>query len=343
MVVALCSDIYVGTGSGRISKYDKDGNLLIGPIQHLGSALFNDGNFYNTPGIVVDSTDQVFLCTTTGEASGVFGHDCIQKLDSSLGSSGEFFDIATYFGLPNTGQRESAYMSLGIDKQDNLLLLYGKKPPSGSAGILDEWHLLQIDSIGTVLNDWLPDVELGTITTQFGTFPVTAQYPKIDLACDGSTMYYTLGVRSRVYRFDIVLGTQLSRFLDSPVAVPVGGEDPFRGMRVYPNGDVLICNEVDVVKYNSTAILINTYSDAGMPNPFDSLTFGENIATFWSDVNTGAAFLGVTLKKWQGGVVVLNLLITDPNGQNVNHTVSCAKPKDICRHAMPFATVVGAN
>jgi len=106
--------------------------------------------------------------------------------------------------------------------------------------------LLKLNASGTTVEPFKPVIEVGG--------------PRwIDLAADGCTMYYT-SVGQFIHRLDVCTGTQLPNLNSIPLS---GGAA--LGLRVMPDGGVLVAAQNDVERLNASGQVIATYHAVAEP------------------------------------------------------------------------------
>lgn len=97
----------------------------------------------------------------------------------------------------------------------------------------------------------------------------------IDLAADGSVMFYT-SENFEIKRFDLATNTQLADFTAG------SGTRPLYALRILSDGGVLVADQdVGVRRYNSAGVLVQTYTVAGVGGWF-SLNLDPDTTSFWS-------------------------------------------------------------
>ena len=98
----------------------------------------------------------------------------------------------------------------------------------------------------------------------------------IDLASDQSTMYYT-SLGREVKRYDVVSDTQLADFATLPPAT-VG--EMARGLRILPDGTVLVVDTVDIKRLDTSGTVIQTYSVGGQTD-WGTISLSPTGDEFW--------------------------------------------------------------
>lgn len=98
----------------------------------------------------------------------------------------------------------------------------------------------------------------------------------IDLAADQSTMFYT-SLGREIKRYDIVSDTQLSDFATLPPAT-VG--EMARGLRILPDGGVLVVDTVDIKRLDSSGNIIQTYTVAAQTD-WGTISLSPTGDEFW--------------------------------------------------------------
>jgi len=102
----------------------------------------------------------------------------------------------------------------------------------------------------------------------------------IDLAADQSTMYYTSEGRL-IQRYDVSTDTQLTAFATLP------GDGRAFALRLLADGGLLVADQSNIKRLDSTGALIQTYDVAGN-NGWFALNIDPNGTSFWSaDDTTG--------------------------------------------------------
>jgi hypothetical protein len=116
----------------------------------------------------------------------------------------------------------------------------------------------------------------------------------LDLAADQRTLFYT-SEGNEVKRFDVRSNNQLSDFATLP-------NRPSYALRLLPRGGLLVANDRNVVRLNSSGQVIKTYDQSGEDDWF-ALNLDPNRRSFWSgglnskrfyrfNISTGAREIG---------------------------------------------------
>ncbi|MBI4638187.1 MAG: hypothetical protein HY727_17765 [Candidatus Rokubacteria bacterium] len=136
----------------------------------------------------------------------------------------------------------------------------------------------------------------GVLLRAFAVAPDNRGSTRIDLAADGCTMFYT-SQGPNVKRFDVCAGHQLSNFNTAPSPSGVT-----YGLRILPDGGVLVAMSALIARLDPSGNLVQTYSVPGEP----ALWLGLDLVgdgTFWAsnygssnvylfDITTGAVLGG---------------------------------------------------
>lgn len=165
----------------------------------------------------------------------------------------------------------------------------------------------QADTTGDILKFSSAGVLLGSFDAaqeSRGTF-------KIDLAGDGCTVFYT-SFGSRVLRFNVCANTQIPDFALLP--------DTALGLRVLPDGGVLVAAASVIVRFNSSGDQIATFDI-----PFEgNLWFGVDL-----DVDSS--------KFWAADHLNLKVVKFDLNtGEQLQTIFTLAPPKDVVVKKAPL-------
>lgn len=101
----------------------------------------------------------------------------------------------------------------------------------------------------------------------------------IDLAPDGCTMFYTTGYARTVRRFDVCRRAQLPDF--------ASGLNRPSTLRLLPDGGLLVADHDDMLRLDSTGMIVRTYGAPG-ENSWFALALNPNGKSFWGgNVITG--------------------------------------------------------
>jgi outer membrane protein assembly factor BamB len=114
----------------------------------------------------------------------------------------------------------------------------------------------------------------GDLQAAFDVIPEVRGSTRIDLAGDGCTMFYT-SQGPNVKRFNICSRTQLSDFNTAPLPGGFG-----YGLRILPDGGVLVATGNEIVRLGANGKLLRTYDAPGEPDLWLGLDeVGDG--TFW--------------------------------------------------------------
>jgi len=122
------------------------------------------------------------------------------------------------------------------------------------------------NDIRKFLSDGTPDGQFDVATEDRGS-------DWIDLAADQCTMFYT-SEGFRIFRYDVCTDTQLADFASSP-------NSPLFALRLLDDGGLLVANQADIKRFDSTGAVIDTYDVTGNGGWF-ALNLDSDGETFWS-------------------------------------------------------------
>ena len=183
---------------------------------------------YTPAGVLV----QTLVTGRSGELTG-----------SAFDSSANFYVTAGFTGgdvlkFDTTGVLQGPFGSGYVNNPESILFDSAGNAWVGAAdSIAGNGTLKKFSSTGTPL----------------ATFSLAAEdrgVDWIDLAADGKTMFYT-SEGSQIKRFDVSTNTQLSDF-------GAGGGTQY-ALRILDDGGVLVANTVNVLRYNSAGVVVQTY------------------------------------------------------------------------------------
>lgn len=128
----------------------------------------------------------------------------------------------------------------------------------------------------------------------------------VDLARDLQTLYYTSAGR-RIFRFDTLTGTQLSPF----ATLPAAGDAIAQGLRVLPDGGVILADYTRMVRISVGGVITHVYT---FPD-------GEDVHVLDIDPTAATVWVGLTIGNWlyrirlSDGAILLQLQVpTFPTG-----------------------------
>jgi hypothetical protein len=119
----------------------------------------------------------------------------------------------------------------------------------------------------------------------------------IDLAADQKTIYYT-SEGPFIRRFDTAANAQLADFNT------IGSGDEMYGLRILPDGGVLVANTSNVLRYNSSGNVVHTYAVGSGLDVLFALNRDPDGTSFWTaEIISGDVFkvdiaTGAILQSW---------------------------------------------
>ena len=291
-IVVQLGDGYYQSGPTVSHSYVSGGNF-----RAVVTAKDSAGNAYvGTVNVTVTATDALFVGINNGQVK-QFGKDGspMATLNTNLGGSttGMGFDaFSNLFVTDFTANAVSKFPGLG--PAANFGAGYNCKPESivfdgaGNAYVGEtgcSHAIVKLDPYGTITAVYQPAVE------QQGT-------DWIDLSPDQCTLYYTSQGPS-VLRFNACTRQQMAP-LTSELTEALG-------LRVLPDGGVVVANLKNIKRFNGTGKLVQTY-DATGEDCWSALTLDNDGTSFWatdyctSDVVRFDLDHGTLISKFNAGV-----------------------------------------
>jgi WD40 repeat protein len=128
----------------------------------------------------------------------------------------------------------------------------------------------------------------------------------VDLSADQKTIYYT-SEGGTIRRFDVSTNTQLPDFN----AVPLAGNSMF-ALRILADGGVIVAHTDNVVRFNSSGVVIQTYTFAHSGTLF-ALNLDPDGTSFWTgDLGGDNKVFRINLAT---GAVITSFATNPSNGQ----------------------------
>jgi WD40 repeat protein len=119
------------------------------------------------------------------------------------------------------------------------------------------------------------DIATGAFLTSYNAAVSPRGTDWVDLAADQKTIY-TTSEGGLIRRYDTSTSTQLSAFN----AVDAGGS--MFALRILADGGVLVAHSSDVLRYDSTGALVQTYAVGGHSGTLFALNLDPNGTSFWT-------------------------------------------------------------
>ena len=223
------------------------------------------------------------------------GTTCAEDLGMAFDTSGNLYATAA-FGSCATGT------VVKFDNNGTLLGVFG-------GGYSNSTESITFDAAGNVFVGQ-PDGThrirkfnaAGVFQTEY-TVAVSRGTDWIDMSGDQCTIYYT-SESSHIRKYNTCTLTQLADFC---TACP--SASALTGMRLRANGEVFAADFFSQVRhYNSSAGLINSYTDAGLSEPF-AVNLDPDGTTLWTAAyGTGQVFrfniaTGAKVIDWNAGLI----------------------------------------
>ncbi len=175
------------------------------------------------------------------------------------------------------------------------------------------------------------DLQTGAPFTDQEQFPAIEVTAPWGIALDERTsvLYYVSGgfyepVGGQIIkRFNVLTDTQLADFATIPLQ---GGNNPgIKGLRVLPNGDVLVCNSTVVHRLNTSGVIVQTYTPSialDSQDLVDLVVTADGLSFEVVDLQTTRLFQFViatgvetlTAQPYLNGGGLVQMAIYQPNG-----------------------------
>jgi hypothetical protein len=120
----------------------------------------------------------------------------------------------------------------------------------------------------------------GTPVTVYTVAVEASGTPAVDVASDQRTVFYT-SLGRQIKRFDIESNTQLADF-----ATLASDGGMARGLKVLPDGGVLVADTINIKRLNAAGAVVQTYTTDEQAD-WGTITLDATAETFWS-ANTGS-------------------------------------------------------
>jgi hypothetical protein len=221
---ALLALLVLGTASAQTGSY-RPGQIFVGVGGGIIRVFDANGTQIGDLDTQTSSGENADMCFADGAMYSMnFTDQSISKFDGA----GNLIE-SRWATIP--GALESCVLDSAGD------LYVGEDSDTGG-------NLVKLDSTGAVVQTYTPDRDGSGVD-------------QIDLAADQCTMYYT-SESGNVKRFDVCHNQQLPNFNDSSVSLG----DTCYGLRIRPNGEVLVACDLVVLRLASDGTIRQRYEPA---------------------------------------------------------------------------------
>lgn len=254
----------------------------------------------------VFSTGDIFVSVTNGIVQWRHPDGTLNQLLNTGTSAPEItggaFDTSGNFYVTTFNGNTVTKFSPNGSLLGNVATGFNADPESIVFDAVGNFYVGQADGTRDI-RKFLPD---GTPLTSFDVPVGPRGSDWIDLAADQKTIFYT-SEGTLIRRFNVMTNTALPDFATLP-----GG--PAFGLRIRPNGEVLVAASSQIFRLNASGTVIQTYSVTGQAG-FFALNLDPDGTSFWSaDISTGEVFkfniaTGAILQQFNAGDRVTGLSI----------------------------------